>query len=154
LWELEWCRDHPAALGEAAVMLEESGLPARPSGGDVERLLADDPAAFGAVCSAALGAADGVAASDYDDEVEAAVAATVAEIVEEAASDTSGLEAALEDLSPEERSFCSANLEAVFDAAFATGRLPQGVSPDLERYWSVVRPDEFAAACRIAAGAR
>jgi hypothetical protein len=153
LWELEWCRDHPAALGDAASG-HDGALPARPSDGDVEALIAGDPGLFGEICAAALGGADGVVPSDYDDGVEAALAATVAEIVEEAAADPSALEAALGRLSPGERSFCSANLESVFDAAFAAGRLPQGASSDLERYWSVVRPDEFAAACRIAAAPR
>jgi hypothetical protein len=153
LWQAEWCRDHPAVLGETAAMLEDGVLPLRPSGAEVERLLFEDPDAFGGVCSAALAAADDADAADYADIVDAAVDTVVAEILAEAA-DTNGLETALERLTLEERRFCSADLESVYDAAFSAGRLPQGASPDLERYWSVVRPEEFAAACRIAAAAR
>jgi len=66
---LGWCRDHPAALGDAASD-RDGALPARPSHGDVEALIAADPGLFGEVCAAALGGADGAVPSDYDDEVE------------------------------------------------------------------------------------
>lgn len=146
LWEAEWCLDHQRELEEAAAGLEIE-VPA-----DWREEAPDD---FGAACRAALDAADPAASpADYTGVVAGAVDETTAEIVDEVASDTRQLQAVLEDMPEELRSFCGGNPDLVYDAGFAMGRLPRGASGDLEVYWAVTRPHEYAAACREAYEAR
>jgi hypothetical protein len=149
LWEPEWCRDHSDYLSETADILGvdfPSGAWAVPGWIDA------NPEDFGQLCAEALAVADPalVVASDYDDRVADRIADTAAQIVSEVASETGALHKTLEDMDEELRSFCGANPDLVYDAAFAMGRLPQGASGDLETYWAVTRPLEYAAACEQA----
>jgi hypothetical protein len=149
LWEVEWCRDHPDELGDAG---EALGVNVPSSAVPLNAWIDEGGEAFGSACAAALAVADpgALEAAAYAGAVDARISAVTAEIVDEVASDTQELQETLEDLSGELRSFCGANPELVFDAAFALGRLPQGASDDLEVYWAVTRPLEYAAACRAA----
>jgi hypothetical protein len=145
LWEAEWCLDHPDELEEAA---EAAGTDTPSGSGWPPAWRNEAPGDFAAACRTALDVADPPPiAADYDGAVDEAVAATTAQIVDEVTSDTLELQTVLEDMDPELRSFCGSNPDLVYDAAFTMGRLPQGSSDDLEIYWAVTRPQEYAAAC-------